>query len=61
MFLLAQYVYVEGIRAKVPREGDMGVPCMDKACLGAVLVSRTQDGIGRDAEVSVHVVDADDL
>jgi hypothetical protein len=49
---------VKGIRAKAPREEDMGVPCMDIACLGAVLVSRTRDEIGRDEEVSV---DADDL
>jgi hypothetical protein len=39
----------------------MGVPCMDIACLGAVLVSRTRDGLDRDAEVGVHVVGADDL
>ncbi len=39
----------------------MGVPCMDKACLGAVSVSRTRDGISRDEEVSVDVVDVDDL
>jgi hypothetical protein len=57
VFLLTQYVYVKGIRAKAPREEDMGVPYMDKACLGAVLVSRTRDGISKDAEVSVHVVD----
>jgi hypothetical protein len=58
VFLLAQHVYVKGIRVKAPREEDMGAPpCMDKACLGAVLVSRTQDGISKDAEVSVHVVD----
>ena len=39
----------------------MGVPCMDKACLGAVLASRTQDGISKGAGVSVHVVDVDVL
>ena len=38
----------------------MGVPCMDKACLG-VLESKTRDGIGRDVVVSVHVVDVDGL
>jgi hypothetical protein len=56
VFLLAQYVYVKGIRAKEPREEDMGVPCTDKSCLG-VLASRTPDGIGKDAEVSVVDVD----
>lgn len=33
----------------------MVVPCIDKACLGAVLVSSTRDGLGRDAEVGVEV------
>lgn len=61
MFLLAQYVYVKGIQAKTPWEEDMGVPCMDKACLGAVLVSRTRDGISKDAVVSVDVVDVGGL
>ena len=61
MFLLAQHVYVKGIRVKAPREEDMGVPCKDKACLGAVLASRTRDGTSKDAEVSVHVVDVDVL
>ena len=46
----------------MPGEEDMGeVPCMDKACLGAVLVSRMRDGISKDAEVSVHVVDVGGL
>jgi len=61
VFLLVQYVYVKGIRAKAPREEDMGGPCMDKACLGAVLVSRTRDGISKDSEVSVHVGDVGGL
>lgn len=61
MFLLGQYVYVKEIRAKVPREEDMGeVPCMDKACLG-VLLGRTRDVTSKDAEVSVDAVDADGL
>ena len=51
---------MKGIRAKASREEDIGVPCMDKACLG-VLASKTRDGIGRDAVVSVHVVDVDGL
>jgi hypothetical protein len=61
VFLLAHYVYVKGIQAKAPPEEDMGVPCMDKAYLGAVSVSRTRDGISKDAEVSVHVVDVGGL
>jgi hypothetical protein len=61
VLLLAQYVYVKGIQAKTPWEEDMGVPCMDKACLGAVLVSRTRDGISKDAVVSVDVVDVGGL
>jgi hypothetical protein len=40
----------------------MGVPYMDKACLGAVLVSRTRDETSKDAVVSVDVVhDGDGL
>jgi hypothetical protein len=58
VFLLAQHVYVKGIRVKTPGEEHMGVPCMDKACLGAVLVSRTRDGISKDAEVNVDAVHA---
>jgi hypothetical protein len=35
-----------------------GVPCMDTACLGAVLVGRTRD-VTNNVVVSVGVVDAD--
>ena len=61
MFPPAQNVYVKGIRAPPPEEEDMGeVPCMDIACLGAVLVSKTRD-VTSNVAVSVDVVDADGL
>jgi hypothetical protein len=60
VFPLAQHVYVKGVRATAPGEGDMGeAPCMDIAYLGAVLVSRTRDVTSK--VVSVDVVDVDAL
>ena len=61
MFLLAQHVYVKGTRVQAPGEEDMDVPCMDKACLGAELVSRKRDGTSKDAVVSVDAVHVGDL
>lgn len=58
---LAQLAYVKGIRASAPKGEDMGEACMDTACRGVVLVSKTQDVASKRGMVCVHAVDVDAL
>lgn len=61
MFPLAQLAYVKGNRASAPKGEDMGEPCMDTACQGVVLASKTQDVASKRAMACAHAVDVDAL